>query len=143
MEKSRNSFSSFLLVSLLSVVLFSMASTDANAQSRGRSRYRTRTTKTTQNRNAVRKSETSSKDWIYGRWVGYYKGCKVELIFTENTMTEKYDGQTAYSGSYVYQSQGFIAYNLSRPGQYQDMWPFDVNKKVMLLDNSPMQKYSY
>lgn len=140
MKKSRYSFSGFLFVSLLSVCFFLMTSTDVSAQSRGRSRTRTRTTS---NRNVASKSETPSKDWIYGRWVGYYKGCKVELIFTENSMTEKYDGQTAYSGSYVYQSQGFIAYNPSRPGQYQDMWPFDVNRKVMLLNDTPMQKYTY
>jgi hypothetical protein len=90
-----------------------------------------------------RGNTSSSKEWIYGRWVGYYKGCKVELIFTENSMTEKYDGQTAYSGSYLYESQGFIAYNASRPGVYNDMWPFDAKRKVMLLDNTPMQKYSY
>lgn len=143
MKKSRYSFSGFLFVSLLSVCFFLMTSTDVSAQSRGRSRYRTRTTKTTQNRNAVRKSEIPSKEWIYGRWVGYYKGCKVELIFTENSMTEKYDGQIGYSGSYLYESQGFIAYNASRPGVYDDMWPFDAKRKVMLLDNTPMQKYSY
>jgi formylglycine-generating enzyme required for sulfatase activity len=64
MKKSRNSFPSFMVINLLSVCFFLLASTEANAQSRERSHYRVRTTRTTGNRNVSRKTNNQRNSRI-------------------------------------------------------------------------------
>ena len=96
------------------------------------------------NRISRNNSNTSNhnKDWIYGRWVGRYMGILVEVIINEDTFIARFNGKVTDCSVYSYEEeQGFIAFNSPRPGIYNDIWPFDKDKKVLLLYGKPMQKY--
>jgi len=87
-------------------------------------------------------SDSHNKDWIYGRWVGRYMGVLVEVIITEDVFIARFNGKVTDNSPYSYEEeQGFIAFNSPRPGIYNDIWKFDKEKKVLLLDGKPMQKY--
>lgn len=134
MKKPRNSFPSFMVISLLSILFLSLTVVDVSAQSRGRNRYRSRTTQNrAQNHNrsssAIGSVKTTAPAWMRGVWYipsQYKNGLRLPesaVGIVENRM--KWIANTGYSDEVYYDG------------------PFTIEGDKLIFNRQYGESYSY